>query len=200
VLIWVRGLLRAIACDVLSSVGARAAARFEALGFEDCCDGHSALEVHLPCDRACEGALPVSRGRGREAFTDCATVDTILTTRHSTRINMRNYHSHVIDVCVAMAATIVILFMVVLPFKIRAWSSRGIRARGRLCFLDAAHGPRPHEHVAHGGIRAVGLHDPLRGHSDQLQPRCAHTPAPAVINFAEEPDPKPRFQISSDGI
>eukprot|EP01043_Picozoa_sp_COSAG02_P013563 COSAG02_NODE_545_length_20533_cov_5.447663_4_plen_654_part_00 len=23
---------------------------FEALGFEDCCDGHSELEVHLPCD------------------------------------------------------------------------------------------------------------------------------------------------------
>jgi len=24
---------------------------FEALGFEDCCDGHSELEVHLPCDK-----------------------------------------------------------------------------------------------------------------------------------------------------
>ena len=24
---------------------------FESLGFEDCCDGHSELEVHLPCDR-----------------------------------------------------------------------------------------------------------------------------------------------------
>lgn len=23
---------------------------FESLGFEDCCDGHSELEVHLPCD------------------------------------------------------------------------------------------------------------------------------------------------------
>ena len=23
---------------------------FEALGFEDCCDGHAELEVHLPCD------------------------------------------------------------------------------------------------------------------------------------------------------
>ena len=23
---------------------------FEALGFEDCCDGHSELEVHLACD------------------------------------------------------------------------------------------------------------------------------------------------------
>eukprot|EP01051_Picozoa_sp_SAG22_P000021 SAG22_NODE_1_length_62449_cov_158.689270_21_plen_493_part_00 len=25
---------------------------FEALGFEDCCDGHAELEVHLPCDTA----------------------------------------------------------------------------------------------------------------------------------------------------
>ena len=24
---------------------------FESLGFEDCCDGHAELEVHLPCDR-----------------------------------------------------------------------------------------------------------------------------------------------------
>jgi len=24
---------------------------FESLGFEDCCDGHSELEVHLPCDQ-----------------------------------------------------------------------------------------------------------------------------------------------------
>lgn len=23
---------------------------FESLGFEDCCDGHAELEVHLPCD------------------------------------------------------------------------------------------------------------------------------------------------------
>ena len=23
---------------------------FEVLGFEDCCDGHQELEVHLPCD------------------------------------------------------------------------------------------------------------------------------------------------------
>ena len=25
--------------------------QFEALGFEDCCDGHAELEVHFPCDR-----------------------------------------------------------------------------------------------------------------------------------------------------
>ena len=25
---------------------------FESLGFEDCCDGHAELELHLPCDRA----------------------------------------------------------------------------------------------------------------------------------------------------
>ena len=25
---------------------------WEVLGFEDCCDGHAELEVHIPCDRA----------------------------------------------------------------------------------------------------------------------------------------------------
>ena len=25
---------------------------FESLGFEDCCDGHAELEVHLTCDTA----------------------------------------------------------------------------------------------------------------------------------------------------
>jgi hypothetical protein len=29
---------------------------FESLGFEDCCDGHSELEVHLPCDTAASAA------------------------------------------------------------------------------------------------------------------------------------------------
>jgi hypothetical protein len=24
---------------------------FEAVGFQDCCDSHSELEVHLPCDQ-----------------------------------------------------------------------------------------------------------------------------------------------------
>jgi hypothetical protein len=58
-------LLATRARDALSRRGP--AARFEALGFEDCCDGHAELEAHLPCDRACAGALPMTRGRGREA-------------------------------------------------------------------------------------------------------------------------------------
>ena len=27
---------------------------FEVLGFEDCCDGHAELEIHLPCDRTAD--------------------------------------------------------------------------------------------------------------------------------------------------
>ena len=35
---------------------------FEALGFEDCCDGHAELELHLPCDRATDRWRVVTAG------------------------------------------------------------------------------------------------------------------------------------------
>ena len=35
---------------------------FEALGFEDCCDGHAELEVHLPCDDATDPWRIVTAG------------------------------------------------------------------------------------------------------------------------------------------
>jgi hypothetical protein len=35
---------------------------FEALGFEDCCDGHAELEVHLPCDRTTDNWRIVQAG------------------------------------------------------------------------------------------------------------------------------------------
>ena len=43
---------------------------FEALGFEDCCDGHSELEVHLVCDRATDPWRIVQSG-----VTSCLTCD-----------------------------------------------------------------------------------------------------------------------------
>ncbi len=39
---------------------------FEALGFEDCCDGHQELEVHLPCDKDARAWRIVTSGE-----TDC---------------------------------------------------------------------------------------------------------------------------------
>ena len=44
---------------------------FEALGFEDCCDGHAELEVHLPCDRATDPWRIVQAG-----VTACMACDT----------------------------------------------------------------------------------------------------------------------------
>jgi len=43
---------------------------FEALGFEDCCDGHAELEVHLPCDRIASPWRIVSKG-----ITPCLSCD-----------------------------------------------------------------------------------------------------------------------------
>ena len=46
---------------------------FESLGFEDCCDGWSQLEVHLPCDAA------ASAWRVVEALTsDCMACGGVL--------------------------------------------------------------------------------------------------------------------------
>jgi hypothetical protein len=45
--------------DVSLAVGDH---EFEALGFENCCDGHSELEVHLPCDAAADGWRVVTTG------------------------------------------------------------------------------------------------------------------------------------------
>ena len=44
---------------------------FESLGFEDCCDGHAELEVHLPCDRSTSTWRLVRAG-----LSDCMTCNT----------------------------------------------------------------------------------------------------------------------------
>ena len=46
---------------------------FEALGFEDCCDGHAELEVHLPCDRV-ESAWRIV-AHGDTPCLSCALAD-----------------------------------------------------------------------------------------------------------------------------
>ena len=46
---------------------------FEALGFEDCCDGHSELEVHLPCDADSDYWRVVQTGE--HDCMSCKTVD-----------------------------------------------------------------------------------------------------------------------------
>ena len=61
--------------DVTLSVGDH---EFEALGFEDCCDGHAELEIHLPCD-ALHSAWRIVVTGGTACLTcadDVATDDT----------------------------------------------------------------------------------------------------------------------------
>ena len=47
---------------------------FEALGFEDCCDGHAELEVHLPCDRT-TSPWRIVQASDRNAAVDCMSSD-----------------------------------------------------------------------------------------------------------------------------
>ncbi len=46
---------------------------FDILGFEDCCDGHAELEVHLPCDTSDDAWRIVSHGESE--CLSCATED-----------------------------------------------------------------------------------------------------------------------------
>jgi hypothetical protein len=54
---------------------------FESLGFEDCCDGYSQLEVHLPCDASASPWRIVSSGQsdclvcGAVLSAECSGVD-----------------------------------------------------------------------------------------------------------------------------
>jgi hypothetical protein len=47
---------------------------FESLGFEDCCDGHAELEVHLPCDRT-TSPWRIVQASDRNAAVDCMSSD-----------------------------------------------------------------------------------------------------------------------------
>ena len=55
---------------------------FEALGFEDCCDGFAHLEVHLPCDAAPSPWRIVSSGE-----TDCLLCGAVLSAECSATDN-----------------------------------------------------------------------------------------------------------------
>ena len=44
---------------------------FEALGFEDCCDGHAELEVHLPCDSESDSAWRAVTSGSHPACLSC---------------------------------------------------------------------------------------------------------------------------------
>eukprot|EP01051_Picozoa_sp_SAG22_P022079 SAG22_NODE_5147_length_1077_cov_1.044990_1_plen_97_part_10 len=46
---------------------------FDVLGFEDCCDGHAELEVHIPCDTVLSPWRMVSHGVS--PCLSCALVD-----------------------------------------------------------------------------------------------------------------------------
>lgn len=58
---------------------------FESLGFEDCCDGHAELEVHLPCDspdsawRVVQPAKNSDTAAHAQACFQCGTSDAELT-------------------------------------------------------------------------------------------------------------------------
>ena len=68
----VRGPCEIFAC-ALPSPGPQLKARVARQGFEGCCDGHSELEVHLPCDASASPWRYVIAG-----ISDCLQCGTIL--------------------------------------------------------------------------------------------------------------------------
>ena len=79
--------------DVSVAVGDH---EFEALGFEDCCDGHSELEIHLPCDAPADGWRVVKVGSqicmscawtGGDSYS--AQVSVVVDNSHDTYCNGR---------------------------------------------------------------------------------------------------------------
>ena len=61
---------------------------FDALGFEDCCDGHAELEVHMPCDKADSPWRIVQAGLDEGPLSFCLPQFSLLW-----RIPIRGTHS-----------------------------------------------------------------------------------------------------------